>query len=1154
MIDPPIDIQNDEDQKVNDEASLAQFRAASPQHSVWVSAHAGTGKTRVLTYRVLRLLIDGAEPSEILALTYTRHAASEMRNRIYESIMEWPYLEKIKLIKACKDIGIESPTEEQLERARNLFARLLDATAFLRIETIHAFCQSVLRRFPREAGINPYFRVMEDKQAKQLKETALARTLSQSDDSINDALERLALVRDVNDIMTLMRDMSRYPRLLEQTRGNPQMVKRQIYRYLGCENSIDDPDSIHKLIQDMIHPDAATEALLQRIVQAKSEYGTAAEQKKAQELASWLEADSDQRQDRLLDIIKVFLNGDGDILSRLVTKDVDQNDPDLKLAMETHGKTLINTLKLIHAIDTAQNSFDLIQLARMEFDHYQSLKWQRGMMDYDDLIRMTGRLLNDTSVAWVRFKLDQGIRYLMIDEAQDTSPEQWEIFDQLFEDQLNDQTDKVQQKKPARTVFSVGDYKQSIYSFQGARPDQFVDQGGNVAEKSKTYGRAFEKVDLDTSFRTTAAILDLVDHVVGAKGNLSLLAGVGSPVPHKCHRQEVAGWVHLHHPTRTAEDDETDVVIAHARHIATTISSMIGHIYLPSVERMATAGDILILLRKRDGFYDALHRELQARGIPLAGADRIKLMDDITSLDLIALGEVMLLPEDDLTLAAVLKSPLFGLTEDQLYDLARDRGKTETLFARLYQNPANDDAVAIAYERLLEYMGLAEKFGVHGFYNQVLDMPMRAAFIRRQGMPVLDILGEFLEQARHYETEYTASLLGFLQVMKTDLTDIKRDDDSDVKAVRIMTVHGAKGLESPIVIIPDAYQMKQNHSTLRPVEVPGLADELPLFPAASRYVSVRADAVVQASEAVKQAEEEESHRLLYVAMTRAMDGLLISAFEKPRSRSEKHSWFERIALAMADLGVEPSDNGWFYGAYPDIPDQRAEQITDLQHKDQQDSQSLDLPDWVNRPPAAEPKPPRPVAPSRLSLPQFVGSITGTDRKDAIRRGQIIHRLLETLPNLAPEYHDAASARIINANASPNDSDDTKRDMLHEAQSIIALPELALLFTSQAYAEIPVSGLVGNYAVSGVIDRLVVTDDAVIFVDFKTGQTPDHLADIAPSYITQMGLYTRLLGDIFSGKRIDAGLIYTETPTVFWLPEQVLTDAVKTFFHNTQTTS
>ena len=1162
MSNPPIHNQANIDQANIDQATRAQFRAASPQQSVWVSAHAGTGKTRVLTYRVLRLLIDGAEPSEILALTYTRNAATEMRNRIYESIMAWPYLEKIKLIDECKAIGIENPTEEQLERARNLFVRLLDATAFLRIETIHAFCQSVLRRFPREAGINPYFRVMEDNQAKQMKETALARTLSQSAHIIGDALERLALVRDVNDIMTLMREMSRYPRLLEQTRDHPQMVKRQIYAHLGCADSIDDASRVHQLIHDMANPDASTATLLQRIVRSKSEYGTASEQTKAQELAVWLERDSQHRQDHLLDYISIFLTGKGEMLSKLVNKDVEQNDPELKTVMEAHAAMLIDKLKMIHAIDTAQNSFDLLQLARMEYDHYQSIKWHRGMMDYDDLIRITSRLLNDTGVAWVRFKLDQGIRYLMIDEAQDTSPEQWEIFDQLFDDQLNDQTDRTNHKKPPRTVFSVGDYKQSIYSFQGAKPAQFVDQGDKVASASAEYGRMFEQVYLDTSFRTTAAILDLVDHVIGAKGGLTPLAGIGSPLPHQCHRQGAAGWVHLHKPTIAAGDDThpaPDVIITHARQVATAITSMIGQIYLPSVERMATAGDILILLRKRDGFYDALHRELQAEGIPLTGADRIKLMDDIASLDLVALGAVMVLPEDDLTLAAVLKSPLFGLTEDQLYFLARDRKKNKSLFARLYQNPANDDTVAQAYDRLLEYMGLAEKFGVHGFYNQVLDMPTRAAFIQRQGMPVLDILGEFLEHARRYESEHTASLLGFLQAMKTDNTDIKRDDDGDIKAVRIMTVHGAKGLEAPIVMIPDAYQMKQNNSTLRPVAVPGLDDHLPLFSAASRYVDTKADAVIQATDAVKQAEDEESHRLLYVAMTRAMDGLYISAFDKSQSRFEKNSWFERIAAAMDDLGVEQNDHGWFYGAYPDTPQQKREQKPEPEqtsdhvpeHKPEHKS---DIPDWVNHAPKAEPKPPRPVAPSRLSVPPTMGSITGTVRKDAIRRGQIIHRLLETLPKLMPDLRAAAADRIINAHAKAGDSDATKTEWVQEAQAIMDMPELAALFTNQAYAEIPVSGLVGHYAVSGVIDRLVETDDTVIFVDFKTGHSPDDLCDIAPSYVTQMGLYARLLGEIFPDKRINAGLIYTEAPRLFWLTDDMLADAVRTFFHNPQTTS
>lgn len=1146
---------------IDDLASKAQFDAASPDRSVWVSAHAGTGKTRVLTYRVLRLLIDGAEPSEILALTYTRNAATEMRNRIYENIMEWPYLEKIQLIEACQKIGIKSPREDQLERARNLFARLLDATSFLRIETIHAFCQSVLRRFPREAGINPYFRVMEDAQSKQMKEIALARTLSQSGYLIDDALQRLALVRDVDQIMELMREMSRYPRLLEQTRDHPKMVKRMVFEYLDCEDGIDDHSLVFQLLHDIANPDATTEALLRQIVEAMTELGTDTEKNKASQLLDWLEASHDLKQDRIKNYFKIFLTDNGDILSRLVTQKIVKTYPDLMPAMEAHGKKLISKLKLIHALDTAQNSFDLIQLARMEFNHYQSLKWHRGMMDYDDLIRATSQLLDNAGVAWVRYKLDRGIRYLMIDEAQDTSPEQWEIFNHLFDDQLNDQNDHADEKKPQRTVFSVGDYKQSIYSFQGARPEQFLEQGEKVAKQTAEYGRPFATIDLATSFRSTEAILSFVDHVIGAEGTLPPLAGVGSSLPHICHRKGVAGWVEIKPPTQasghskdtddTENADREDVIITHARSTALSIKNMIGQIYLPSVERIATAGDILILLRKRDGFYDALHKELQAQGIPLTGADRIKLMDDITTLDLVALGEVMLLPEDDLTLAAVLKSPLFDLSEDQLYHLARERKQNESLFSRLRQNPMSDEMVALAYDRLLEYMGMAEQLGVHGFYNKVLDIAMRSAFIQRHGVPVLDIMGEFLEHARRYEIEYTGSLLGFLQVMKTDNTDIKRDgDEGDVKAVRIMTVHGAKGLEAPIVIIPDAYQMKQNNNKLLPVTVPGLADKLPLFSAADRYIKVKADAVIDAAETARKAEQYESDRLLYVAMTRAKDGLYVSAFEKSHSRSEKNSWYLRMVAAMEILGVENTASGWFYGAYPDMPDQGIDQ-----NKATAFSEPMpDIPDWVNRRPSDEPKPPRPIAPSRLSLPQKMGSIAGIERKSAIRRGQVIHRLLETLPMLDPTLHEAAAGRIINAHARDGDTDDMKSEWMKEAQTIMNVPELAILFTPLAHAEIPLSGVVSDYAVSGVIDRLAITDDAVVFVDFKTGQTPDKVSDIPSSYITQLGLYSRLLADIFQKKQIHAGLIYTEAPKIFWMPEDLLDHAVKTFFNIPKTAS
>ena len=1140
-----------ERREILNRATAAQHQAANPRQSIWVSANAGTGKTHVLTWRVLRLLVDGAEPSAILAITYTRTAAAEMRNRIYNSITTWPYVEKLELISALKKLGIASPSEAQIRNARNLFARLLDASAFLRIETIHAFCQSVLRRFPREAGINPYFRVMEEDQALPLKDEALIATFRQDDAHIAAALAGLAAVRDIDEVKNLMRQMAGYPHVLEAVARDPVAVKRAVFTHFGCTDLADDPKGVFRLINALASPD---EAMLAHIIATLRKYGTKKETEKAEKCAAWCAQDLRTRQDRMADYLGLFLTQKGALPKNMVSKAVQDADDAISAVMEKIGEDIIRQLKKIHAIDTAQNSFHLMQLAASERVHYQSIKRQRGFMDYDDLIAITNRLFASVSAAWVRYKLDQGIRYIMVDEAQDTSPGQWGIFDQLFEDQLNDQSESG--AFPPRSVFSVGDFKQSIYSFQGARPDLFHSKAAAVEVASAEYRRDFARVELDTSFRTALPILEIVDYTTGAKGALDGLAGVAvagavggaGAMQHQTSRVGEAGWVQLDAPTIADDDAGEDVFTLHARRVAAQIKSIIGRTAIAAESgaesggtRLAEAADILVLLRKRDGFYDALHRALQQAGVAISGAGRLVLMEDITCLDLLALGEVMLLPEDDLTLAAVLKSPLFGLDETQIYHLARGRAKGEHILARLKENPAQDAAVGQCYERLLSMMGIAATAAPHAFYSQILDIPTRQAFLRRQGSGVLEILGAFLERARIYEQDNTPSLAGFLGAMKTSEAEIKREDSEGVRGVRIMTMHGAKGLEAPLVILPDTMRQKTPRAELLTVQESETIAGYPIFPASTRFFHVQAEAVVAAKTAREDAENEESNRLLYVAMTRARDGLYVGSFDKKQSRFVENSWYARIKSAMEEAGAEAVGDGLFYGslAAPPTTSPAPKKFTDAV-KDAAPAP----PSWLTALPPQEPTPSRPLSPSRLGGDDTASiAIAGSNRQQALKRGAIIHRLFEILPRLDASQRPAAARRIFAAHDAESDTEGDTNAWLDQVQKIMAEPELAPLFAEDALAEVPIGGQVGAQTVSGIIDRLAIHPDAIFFADFKTGQVPESTDAIPKHYLAQMGLYHRLLAEIYPERAVRACLIYTESATIFWLDAEKMDDAL-----------
>ena len=1149
-------------QAIINAASRAQHQASDPSASVWVSANAGTGKTRVLTNRILRLLINGAAVTDILAVTYTRAAAAEMRNRLFETLSRWAVINESQLTQDIKAMGIERPRQEQIARSRKLFAHLLDHPTGIRIETVHAFAQSVLRRFPLEAGVQPYFDLATDEQKAMMKAEAQHSMLTSSDEAVRRSLRSLGQVMTEQEVTELASQIFNHTVLLANMQTNPVAVKAELFDALGCPEAAQDPDATKRRLIDETVAAVSIDSL--RGMVAACHEGNKTEKDVTTPLAEWLAMDDAERRQNIDLYLRAMLTKEGKDRVKFPSVKIQKTHPNMREAYFNEVERLRHMLAQHNAIDVAAMSFDLYVVAASMAKGYQRNKTNAGLMDFDDLINQTIDLLTqDGGASWVRYKLDRGLKHLLIDEAQDTSPNQWTILSSLAEEFFtgNDSTTD-HGDAPRRSLFSVGDFKQSIYSFQGARPELFIAQQQHFERMAKAANLPFQSVPLNTSFRTTSPILNFVDRLAAFDG---AMAGLGKVPEHLVSRLGDAGFIEILDPVIDGDGHDALEVEPFlpagdhdqsggdgngtgngqkqlAQKIVTLLQSWIGARVLPAKGRVMRAGDVLILLRKRDDFAAVLDRELRLAGLPLAGADRVKLNDDIAVMDLLALGAVMLLPEDDLTLATVLKSPLFGLDEDQLFRLAHQRGDA-SLIQQLADFAATDSDPAYlnAHRQFTAWLGLAERYTPYEFYRDVLTNDCRRRFIERLGTPVADVIAEFLEVARDFQEIHAPSLQKFLAIMRQSDVVITRESDSrSSDEIRIMTIHGAKGLEAPVVILPDMLRSKNRPNRLLNIDQNGF--QWPVLPltTAPPWVGI-SSAVASAKNEFAKKEAEEENRLLYVALTRAEDGLLIAGFEQKQKRWLENSWYQRCRHALEAMDeVEPRPDGdglhWITGQTAPV------QISPMASSP--DDAPM-IPDWIDQPAPVEETPPQPLSPSRFAAIDPGASPSGQARQAAMLRGSITHRMLELLPSLEAEDRDRATTRIT-APYQPNlitaaEVDAIRRDVDH----LLANPDFGQIFGEDSRAEVPISGSVGKTIINGVIDRLVVSADQVLIIDFKTGQPPQEEAELPQSYVNQLAVYRHVLAAIYPQHKIKAGVVFTENASLFWAESKAMDQVIET---------
>ena len=1132
-------------------AEFEQRQASDPAVSAFVAASAGSGKTKLLTDRMLRLMLSGADPARIQCLTFTKAAAAEMALRLQHRLGRWVTLDDAAL--DADLAALQAPTgDEARAAARALFARVLDLPGGMRIGTIHAFCQSLLRRFPLEAAISPHFRLVEDADASTAMDQAREGVLAGFP---ADALLELAGLTSAEGFARLVAALDARRGLLDPVlaMSEPQRVAA-MRRAAGAGAG----DEAALLAEAVEWPEREGVATALRLARA---HGTPAVQRRAERLLGWLGLPPDLRREHWSEWLADLLTGAGEprAASAYAGKALDAKHPEVIETVKAEQARVLAVEDRRRALRVASASAALLSLAAPVLRSYAERKEEGGLLDYGDLIGRTSDLLRDPGAGWVLYKLDGGIDHLLLDEVQDTAPEQWQIAHRLTEEFFAGLGAAAAEGR-RRTFFAVGDPKQSIYSFQGADPAEFERSRAAMAAR---VGAGWRDVTLDVSFRSTQPVLALVDAVFADPEAARGVADDG-PLHHYADRAGAAGRVELWPLTPVPEAPEAEPwtvpernmgLVSAPQRLADALAGWIADALrrrerLESRDRPLAPGDILVLVRRRDDFAKSLVRALKARGVPVAGLDRLILGEQAAVQDMLALCDAVLLPEDDLAVACVLTSPLGGLSDDELMRLSM--GRRGTLWEALRDRATECATWRDAWALLSTLQSRADFVTPHALLSEALGpLGGRARLLARLGPDAAEPLDELLNAALAHTAQHAPSLQGFVHWLRRSGATVKREAEGAGGTVRVMTVHGAKGLQAPLVILPDTTALPPTQEPFGWRADPQTGAVLPLWSPRKEF---RCAAVDEAQAAERDLKLREYNRLLYVALTRAEDRLLVCGWDT-RKEVPDGSWYRTVERGFHAIGAEAGGFDAVPGAWagrrlvldsaqtaprPPVAARPAEVAAALP------SWAGCPGDWRPDPPPPEPPLPVPLAPSRPDgaalgpVPSSASPLLSrAEAGQRFLRGRLVHTLLQHLPGV-PEADRTGAARAHLRLAGFGLSPDEAEVLAEQALAVLAHPELAPLFGPGSRAEQPLTGMVGGVVVSGVVDRMAVLPGEVWVADFKTNRAPPaDVADTPVRYLRQLAAYRAVLHGIYPDRRVRCALVWTDEAAVVPVPGALL---------------
>lgn len=1117
-----------------DEAQKAQRVAADPVQSVFVTANAGSGKTKVLVDRIARLLLGGAKPSAFLCITFTKAAAAEMRRRLFERLGAWCVADDEKLTRELVELGEPRPDAARLMLARALFAQALETPGGLRIQTIHGFCERLVGRFPLEAGVAPGFEIADDARGGALIAMAWARAVADGDAVFNGALDRFGIKLDSQSFEGVLATLA----------GRRGAVRSFVVSNRGLSPATTAIAARHGVTRtaELALADAHAYCRWEDVATAAERLGGGgANDVKAADRIAIARADQSYESYRA-----IFLKANGEPHAASPTKKTRETDAFIGNLFADECERLAAVDGELRAIDRADDARAALVIGAALGDAYEKAKASAGVLDFEDLIdRASGLLTRSDAAPWVLFKLDGGFDHILIDEGQDTSPAQWKLVEPLQAEFFSGAGASMKE----RTVFAVGDFKQSIYSFQGADPAHFLRESEALAARAAASGKLHAAPTLSMSFRSTPDVLRAVDVTFDGM-SVAADAAAGDAIRHSAHRSGEAGrveWWPLATPPTVAEARPWDApkdIEAGASSVSVLCAGLAAQVkawidggeavWEKGVLRPMRPGDVLALVRSRGPLFSQLLRAFKRAGLPVAGADRMTLSAEIAAQDLLAAARVALDPTDDLSLATLLKSPWIGLVDDDcdIFPLAHGRADGERLIDRL----------RVAHDRYAPARAFIDDLIAHAnvnphvFFSRILERADDAGhsgweqMIARLGHEARDPAEELLARSLACGRQGPATLQHFVHAIERDAAEVKRETEHGDNAVRVMTVHGAKGLEAPVVLLAD---------TSGPVksDPPGniyFGADGPVM----RGAKATDDGVVaEARRGAEEAAKLEHSRLLYVAMTRARDRLIVCGHARGNfsSGAAPESWWCAVEAGMNRADASPCETP--FGAGLAIGEAFKARVVSPGV-----AAKVSLPDWARRAAPVEGPAPARQTPSKLSLPHDRIFSPRADGRARFRRGALIHGLLQRLPDVAPERRVAAASGWLAAQGAPGDEAEA---YAREALRVLDDPAFAEVFGPGSRAEAPlVATLEDGTVVRGVIDRMVVTAQTVLLLDFKTDRPPPALVeDTPPRILAQMAAYRAALRLIFPGRAIRSSLLWTEEPRLAVLPDGLL-DAIR----------
>lgn len=1141
--------------KRNLPASEKQLVASDPKLSVWVAASAGSGKTKILIDRVLRLLMTGTRPEGILCLTFTKAAATEMAARIAQRLSDWSLYNDQQLRCDLTELSGKKPDLEDLNYARKLFATVIDAGGRLQVQTIHGFCQSILKRFPTEAGLSPQFDVIDDRTVndylRMARDLVIQKARTEEYGSVNAALEEITKRIGEDSLTALLDELIGARHRLKHIFGiynNDMVASQKVREELGVKLKQTDLDLLEEYIRD------ETLDITSLVFAAKGlKDGSKTDIAKGELVLRWL-GNSEYRLKHFSEYKSVFLTQSNEMRVTLATKKVIDNDPKILDILKTEAQRLLSLEDKRKTLDLALRTESLLLLVRPILEFYQRTKINNSVVDYDDLIVMTRDLLKIPGIgSWVLFKLDGGVDHVLVDEAQDTNPEQWQVIEALTDDFFSEQHVTISRESSPRTVFVVGDVKQSIFSFQRAEPSAFNRMRDAFSKKVIAAEGGWRDIDLDISYRSSVSVLKAVDAVFNTQfsekppgyGLIEFQEDDRTSISHHPFRKGQEGVVELWDIEPSRETPARDpwalptrqIAYEHpSRRLAKKISATVRRWldegeFLESRGRPIRPNDIMILVRQRGQFVLELVRALKEMSIPVSGVDRMVLTEQLAVMDLIAFGKFLLLPEDDLNLAVVLKSPLIGISEEDLLELCWNRGE-QHLWIELGDRAEFNKEFLNAYSKLFYWLKRAGSLSPYELFSEVLDSGARRSLLERLGVEANDPIDELLLQALEYERSHVSSLEGFLHWLSTGDFEVKRDmETQELDQIRLLTVHGSKGLQAPIVFLPDTMRSSGKLPKILWTES-RRGMRIPLW-APTKQSDTSFTTAMKEMEADKR--DKEYHRLLYVAMTRAEDRLYIGGW-RTQNKAYSLTWYDMMKSALEPIAKNINDKLVLSCKQIELPDKEESRRFSKVNLSE-------LPHWALSKVKSERTTLQAISPSQIEEETEVILPFNKGNVDAFLRGKIIHTLLQRLPKF-PRGERKIIGKEYLSQAAHNLTLKAQEEYLSTAMNVLNKTEFQDIFSSDGMVEVPISGHIKKndklVRVVGRIDRLVILDSEALVVDYKTSRAPPkNFKDLSSSYRKQMAIYSALVKEIYPDLSVRCMVLWTDVPSIMEIPNNFL---------------